>query len=175
MAHGLAPVELSGVVAGILVLGVVQGAYATEVLRGAIQAVPAGQVEAGRAFGMPPLLLMRRIVLPAMLPWPAGAGEPVADRHQGHRAAGRRRLCRTDAGDPAGGGIDAALFHLLPGRRGALPDGDAALGPGVRAARTLGAAGRAGPGGGTHDASPAPAPGASARRPCAPGCARTGW
>jgi transposase len=34
------------------VLGFVQGAYATEVLRGAILAVPSGQVEAAAAFGM---------------------------------------------------------------------------------------------------------------------------
>lgn len=60
-------VQVSGLFAGIVVLGVVQGAYATEVLRGAILAVPPGQVEAARAMGMPPLMLARRITLPAML------------------------------------------------------------------------------------------------------------
>ena len=45
----------------------VQGAYATEVLRGAILSVPAGQIEAARAMGMPPGLLARRITLPLML------------------------------------------------------------------------------------------------------------
>ncbi len=69
VAMGQSRVEVSGLMAGIVVLGVVQGAYATEVLRGAIQAVPAGQVEAARAFGMPPVMLMRRVVLPAMLPF----------------------------------------------------------------------------------------------------------
>jgi polar amino acid transport system permease protein len=59
--------EISGVAAGIAVLGVVQGAYATEVLRGAIQAVPSGQVEAARAMGMPGMQIARRIVLPLML------------------------------------------------------------------------------------------------------------
>ncbi|MFM2388464.1 MAG: hypothetical protein RLZZ437_19 [Pseudomonadota bacterium] len=59
--------EISGVAAGIAVLGVVQGAYATEVLRGAIQAVPNGQVEAARAMGMPGMQIARRIVLPLML------------------------------------------------------------------------------------------------------------
>jgi len=67
-AMGQRPVEISGIVAGIVVLGVVQGAYATEVLRGAIQAVPRGQIEAARAFGMGPVQLFRRITLPAMLP-----------------------------------------------------------------------------------------------------------
>ncbi|MCV0397883.1 MAG: ABC transporter permease subunit [Rhizobiaceae bacterium] len=66
---GAGPVEVSGRMAGIVVLGIVQGAYATEVLRGAILAVPQGQIEAGRAYGMGSWLLMRRITLPAMLPF----------------------------------------------------------------------------------------------------------
>jgi polar amino acid transport system permease protein len=65
---GAGPVNVSGLAAGIFVIAVVQSAYATEVLRGAILAVPAGQIEAARAFGMPPLLLLRRVTLPAMLP-----------------------------------------------------------------------------------------------------------
>jgi polar amino acid transport system permease protein len=64
---GFERVQISGFAAGIAVLGIVQGAYATEVLRGAILAVPSGQIEAARAMGMPPLLLARRITLPAML------------------------------------------------------------------------------------------------------------
>lgn len=67
LALGGARIEISGVAAGIAVLGVVQGAYATEVLRGAILAVPAGQIEAARAMGMPSALLARRITLPLML------------------------------------------------------------------------------------------------------------
>jgi len=67
-ALGYRPVEISGLVAGIAVLGVVQGAYATEVLRGAMQAVPKGQIEAARAYGMGRFTLFRRISVPAMLP-----------------------------------------------------------------------------------------------------------
>jgi len=67
VALGRDKMQISGVAAGILVLGVVQGAYATEVLRGAIQSVPAGQVEAARAMGMSPWLLARRVTLPLML------------------------------------------------------------------------------------------------------------
>ncbi|MGB3148122.1 MAG: ABC transporter permease subunit [Paracoccaceae bacterium] len=63
---GFARVQISGLMAGIGVLGIVQGAYSTEVLRGAIQAVPAGQIEAAKAMGMPPGLLARRITLPLM-------------------------------------------------------------------------------------------------------------
>lgn len=61
-------VDISGLVAGILVIGIVQGAYSTEVLRGAIKAIPPGQIEAARAYGMGGPLVMRRITLPAMLP-----------------------------------------------------------------------------------------------------------
>ncbi len=39
-------------------------AYTAEILRGAIQAVPPGEVEAARALGMPRAMAMRRIVLP---------------------------------------------------------------------------------------------------------------
>lgn len=67
VSFGQDRIQLSGLAAGIAVLGVVQGAYATEVLRGAILAVPPGQIEAARAMGMPPVLLARRITLPAML------------------------------------------------------------------------------------------------------------
>jgi polar amino acid transport system permease protein len=68
-AMGYARVDINGLVAGIVVLGFVQGAYSTEVLRGAILAIPQGQIEAARAYGMPPLLMLRRITIPAMLPF----------------------------------------------------------------------------------------------------------
>ncbi|KIC20159.1 ABC transporter permease [Leisingera sp. ANG-Vp] len=66
-ALGGGRVEINGVAAGIWVLGVVQGAYATEVLRGAIKAVPVGQIEAAKSYGMPTLMIMRRVTIPAMM------------------------------------------------------------------------------------------------------------
>nr|WP_316650783.1 ABC transporter permease [uncultured Gellertiella sp.] len=65
---GYGSVDINALTAGIFVIGVVQGAYSTEVLRGAIKAVPVGQLEAARAFGMAPLQVLRRVTLPAMLP-----------------------------------------------------------------------------------------------------------
>lgn len=65
---GFKPIDINGMVAGIMVIGIVQGAYSTEVLRGAIKAIPHGQIEAGRSYGMAPWLLLRRITMPAMLP-----------------------------------------------------------------------------------------------------------
>lgn len=63
---GYARVVISPILTGIAVLGVVQGAYQTEVIRGGILAVPAGQIEAARAMGMSPTLMARRITLPLM-------------------------------------------------------------------------------------------------------------
>jgi polar amino acid transport system permease protein len=50
--------------AGVLALGVVFGAYSSETFRGAFLAVPTGQVEAARAFGMTPGQVFFLIRLP---------------------------------------------------------------------------------------------------------------
>lgn len=67
-ALGLPTIEINGFFAAVMVLGIVQGAYMTEVLRGAILAIPIGQIEAASAFGMRPWLRFRRVVLPALMP-----------------------------------------------------------------------------------------------------------
>ena len=67
-SFGYRPVDVSGRVAGILVLGFTYGAYATEVFRGAILSVSRGQQEAGEAFGMTRWKILSRITFPAMLP-----------------------------------------------------------------------------------------------------------
>jgi polar amino acid transport system permease protein len=68
-SFGHAPIDINGLAAGIVVLGIVQGAYHTEVLRGAILSLPPGQTEAAKAYGMSPSLTMRRVTLPGMLPY----------------------------------------------------------------------------------------------------------
>jgi polar amino acid transport system permease protein len=58
-------VEISGAVqAGIVILGVNEGAYMAEIVRAGILAVDRGQMEAARSLGMTYRLAMRRIVLP---------------------------------------------------------------------------------------------------------------
>ena len=52
------------VVAGILALGINEGAYMREIIRAGIDAVDRGQLEAARSLGMTHHLAMRRIVLP---------------------------------------------------------------------------------------------------------------
>ena len=63
----------------ILSLTLNTAAYTAEILRGAIQAVPFGEIEAARACGMSGSLLYRRIILPKAfrLAWPAYTNEVV--------------------------------------------------------------------------------------------------
>lgn len=49
---------------GLVTLTAYAVAYVAEIVRGGIQAVPKGQMEAARSLGMPYLTAMRRIVLP---------------------------------------------------------------------------------------------------------------
>lgn len=50
--------------AAVLVFSLNEGAYCAEIVRAALEAVPAGQLEAGYCVGMSYLQTMRRIVLP---------------------------------------------------------------------------------------------------------------
>lgn len=57
-------IALPGFVAGVLAIGVVEGAAMVEVFRGAFLAVKPGEIEAAKACGMNKLLRFRRIVAP---------------------------------------------------------------------------------------------------------------
>jgi His/Glu/Gln/Arg/opine family amino acid ABC transporter permease subunit len=58
------PIDINAFVAGVLVIGFIYGAYATETFRGAFQAVPKGQIEAAMACGMNRRQIFWRIRLP---------------------------------------------------------------------------------------------------------------
>ncbi len=53
--------------AAVAALGLIYGAYLTDILRGAIQAIPKGQIEAARAYGMHAPMRFRRIIFPQMI------------------------------------------------------------------------------------------------------------
>ncbi|WP_434615722.1 ABC transporter permease [Azospirillum sp. B2RO_4] len=57
-------VELDAFVIGMLSVGLISGAYSTEVIRGAVRSVPFGQIEAARACGMSRWLILRRVLVP---------------------------------------------------------------------------------------------------------------
>jgi len=52
---------------GIVGMGIYSGAYVSEIVRGAIQSVDRGQMEAARSLGMPYRTAMREIVVPQAL------------------------------------------------------------------------------------------------------------
>lgn len=59
--------EINPFAAVIAALGLIYGAYLTDVLRGGIQAVPKGQIEAAKAFGMHAPQRFMRILFPQMI------------------------------------------------------------------------------------------------------------
>ncbi|MDR3641830.1 MAG: amino acid ABC transporter permease [Humidesulfovibrio sp.] len=54
-------------VAAVMVLGLTSSAYQSQIFRGAIQSLPAGQLKAGRALGMTDGQVIRTVVLPQAL------------------------------------------------------------------------------------------------------------
>jgi arginine/ornithine transport system permease protein len=60
-------IDINPFIAGTITIGFIFGAYMTETFRGAILAVPPGQMEAGRAYGMSGGQVFRRILLPQMI------------------------------------------------------------------------------------------------------------
>ena len=66
-AMGWDYIDVPPFAAGVLTIGFIFGAYLTETFRGAILAVPRGQLEAARAFGMSPGQVLRRVMLPQLV------------------------------------------------------------------------------------------------------------
>ena len=60
-------IDINPFVAGVCTLGFIYGAYLSETFRGAFMAIPKGQGEAGMAYGMSPLRVFLRILVPQMI------------------------------------------------------------------------------------------------------------
>lgn len=58
------PVTLSGFVTAFIALALTTAAYTSEILRGGLQAVPVGEIEAGHALGMSSLHVHRDVIIP---------------------------------------------------------------------------------------------------------------
>lgn len=66
-ALGVDQFDIDPMVAGIITLGFIYGAYFTETFRGAYMAVPRGEIEAATAFGFTSSQTFRRILFPGMM------------------------------------------------------------------------------------------------------------
>lgn len=66
-ALGWSSFEISPFFAGVFTLSFIFGAYFTETFRGAILAVPYGQIEAGHAYGLSAFQVLSRITFPLMM------------------------------------------------------------------------------------------------------------
>jgi histidine transport system permease protein/arginine/ornithine transport system permease protein len=60
-------IDINQFISGVFTLGFIFGAYMTETFRGAILAIPKGQIEAATAAGMNPGLIFRRVTWPQMV------------------------------------------------------------------------------------------------------------
>ena len=70
LAHALGAKGFVGVnafAAGAIAVGIISGAYQSEIFRGAFGAIARGELEAARSVGMPRWLLFRRIIVPQAL------------------------------------------------------------------------------------------------------------
>lgn len=61
-------VTLPPMIVGVLILGLNAGAYASEIVRGVVLAVPRGQWEAAQALNMSPILRLWKVILPQAVP-----------------------------------------------------------------------------------------------------------
>lgn len=66
MGHDII-VDINPFIAGVATIGFIYGAFVTEVFRGAVLAVPKGQLEAAQAYGMSRAQIVQRILLPQLL------------------------------------------------------------------------------------------------------------
>ena len=60
-------IEINAFVTGSFAIGIISGAYSTEVFRGAIQSIDKGQFEAARVLGLSKFKQFYKIILPQML------------------------------------------------------------------------------------------------------------
>lgn len=64
---GIQIIEIDAFTAGILTVSFIYGAYMTETFRGALEAVPSGQVEAALSVGMRSGQVFRKVTLPQLI------------------------------------------------------------------------------------------------------------
>ncbi len=64
---GIALIAIDAFTAGVVTVAFIYGAYMTETFRGALEAVPRGQIEAALSVGMRPGLVFRKVTFPQLM------------------------------------------------------------------------------------------------------------
>ncbi|NYT62951.1 ABC transporter permease subunit [Alcaligenaceae bacterium] len=64
---GIGFIEIDAFTAGVVTVSFIYGAYMTETFRGALEAVPRGQIEAGLSTGMSDSFIFRKITFPQLV------------------------------------------------------------------------------------------------------------
>ena len=60
-------IEINAFITGSLAIGIISGAYSTEVFRGAVQSIDKGQFEAAQVLGLSKSIQFYKIILPQVL------------------------------------------------------------------------------------------------------------
>ena len=60
-------IEVNAFITGSFAIGIISGAYSTEVFRGAIQSIDKGQFEASQVLGLKRVVYFFRVIMPQML------------------------------------------------------------------------------------------------------------
>jgi octopine/nopaline transport system permease protein len=60
-------IEINALITGAVSIGIISGAYSTEVFRGAIQSIDKGQFEASQVLGLKRFVYFFRVIMPQML------------------------------------------------------------------------------------------------------------
>ncbi len=60
-------IEINAFITGSFAIGIISGAYSTEVFRGAIQSIDRGQFEASKALGFKKYVFFLKVIIPQML------------------------------------------------------------------------------------------------------------
>ena len=132
-------VDIDPFTAGTLTLGVIYGAFTTEVFRGAFQALDRGQIEAARACGMSRTLAFRRIMLPQAWRFAIpGLGNIWLLLIKATALMSIVQLPGADAHDRRRGARGAHALHLLLRRLDHLPADHHRVATGIPAGRSLG-------------------------------------
>ena len=108
-------VQAKGIVVGIVAFGINSGAYMAELIRSGLNAVNAGQMEAGRSLGLSKLQTMRKIILPQAIRYilPAIGNELIALLKETSVAGYVAEVDLTRAGNAIRGATFSAFMPLI--------------------------------------------------------------